>query len=59
MIGVGIDFGTSNSAAACYDGVSVQLIELEPRQGGEGRDIMPTATHIDRDLQTSIGESAV
>ena len=59
MIGVGIDFGTSNSAAACYDGVSVQLIELEPRQGGEGSDIMPTATHIDRDLQTSIGESAV
>ena len=39
MIGVGIDFGTSNSAAACYDGVSVQLIELEPRQGGEGRDL--------------------
>jgi len=60
MIGVGIDFGTSNSAAAWYDGDSVRLVKLEPGSGDrKGNDIMPTATHIDRDLQTSIGEAAV
>ena len=59
MIGVGIDFGTSNSAAAWYDGSVVRLVMLEPSKVGEGKDIMPTATHIDRDLQTSIGETAV
>jgi len=59
MIGVGIDFGTSNSAAACFDGTSVRLVVLEPGKDGSGQAIMPTATHIDRDLQTSIGEAAV
>jgi len=38
MIGVGIDFGTSNSAAAWYDGERVRLVRLE-----EESDIMPTA----------------
>ena len=28
-IGVGIDFGTTNSAAATYDGERVSLIQLE------------------------------
>lgn len=59
MIGVGIDFGTSNSAAAWYDGATVRLVELESGNDDSGKTIMPTATHIDRDLQTSIGETAV
>jgi hypothetical chaperone protein len=54
MIGVGIDFGTSNSAAAWYDGKVVRLIPLE-----ESDDIMPTATHLDRELRTEVGEAAV
>ncbi|MDZ7686038.1 MAG: hypothetical protein U5O39_14315 [Gammaproteobacteria bacterium] len=54
MIGVGIDFGTSNSAAAWYDGETVRLVQLEK----EG-DIMPTATHLDRNLHTRTGEAAV
>lgn len=54
MIGVGLDFGTSNSAAAWYDGETVHMVALE-----QSDDIMPTATHLDRELLTLIGEAAV
>lgn len=54
MIGIGIDFGTSNSAAAWYDGKRVRLVRLE-----EGDAIMPTATHLDRALRTRTGSDAV
>ena len=54
MIGVGIDFGTSNSAAAWFDGDRVHMVPLEV----DG-DIMPTATHLDRELVTRTGEEAV
>ena len=54
MIGVGLDFGTSNSAAAWYDGTSVHLVPLE-----NSTPIMPTATHLDRELVTLTGEAAV
>jgi hypothetical chaperone protein len=52
--GVGIDFGTTNSAVAVYDGSEVRLVQLE-REGA----IMPSATYIDRELQTSTGQSAI
>ena len=54
MIGVGIDFGTSNSAAAWYDGEKVHLAKLETAEH-----IMPTATHLDRDLSVTTGQAAV
>ena len=54
MIGVGIDFGTTNSAAAWYDGRRVVMVHLE-----ENDTIMPTATHLDRELTTSTGQAAV
>ena len=54
VIGVGLDFGTSNSAAAWYDGTLVHLVPLE-----ESTAIMPTATHLDRELVTLTGEAAV
>ncbi|MDG2071396.1 MAG: Hsp70 family protein [Pseudomonadales bacterium] len=54
MIGIGIDFGTSNSAAAWYDGNRVHLVQLEKNDA-----IMPTATHLDRQLVTTTGQSAV
>lgn len=53
-LGIGIDFGTTNTAAAVYDGDQVTLVELEP-----SAEIMPSATYIDRDLQTLTGESAI
>ena len=54
MIGIGIDFGTSNSAAAWYDGTRVRLVDLE-----HDDTIMPTATHLDRELHTKTGIAAV
>ncbi|HIG44543.1 MAG: Hsp70 family protein [bacterium] len=54
MIGVGIDFGTSNSAAAWFDGERVRLVKLETSEN-----IMPTATHLDRELASTTGEAAV
>lgn len=53
-IGIGIDFGTTNSTAALYDGRTVLLVPLE------GDDpIMPSATYIDRELQTLTGQAAI
>lgn len=54
MIGVGIDFGTSNSAAAWYDGERVHLVQLEHEDA-----VMPTATHLNRELATRTGNDAV
>lgn len=54
MKGIGIDFGTSNSAAAIFDGTEIRLIEIEP-----GMQTVPTAIHIDRDFQTLTGSIAI
>lgn len=56
-IGVGIDFGTSNSAAATFDGERVQLVQLE--RDGELGGIMPSATYVSRALQTETGQAAI
>ena len=53
-VGIGIDFGTTNTAAAVYDGSQVRLIELDPPA-----QIMPSATYIDSDLQTLTGQAAI
>lgn len=53
-LGVGIDFGTSNSAAAVFDGEQVRLVQLE-----SGQDIMPSATYIDQGLQSKTGQAAI
>ena len=51
---MGVDFGTTNSTAALFDGDQVVLVPLE------GADpIMAAATYIDRDLQTSTGAAAI
>lgn len=53
-IGIGIDYGTSNSAAAIFDGESVHLVQLERHAA-----IMPSATYIDRDFRISTGQNAI
>ena len=53
-VGVGIDFGTSNSAAATFDGEQVRLVQLEANDP-----IMPSATYIDRNLQSITGQAAI
>ena len=52
--GIGIDFGTTNSAAAVYDGECLELITLEA-----AGPIMPSATYIDREFQTLTGQKAI
>ena len=52
--GIGLDFGTSNSAAACFDGERVVMIELDHRA-----EVMPTAVHLNRELQAKTGRSAI
>ncbi|MEM6707303.1 MAG: Hsp70 family protein [Pseudomonadota bacterium] len=53
-VGVGIDFGTTNSAAAIYDGETLKLVPLEGSSP-----IMPSATYVDQDLTTSTGQEAI
>ena len=52
--GIGIDFGTSNSAAAVFDGEQVRLVQLS-----ELNPIMPSANYIDRDFASTIGQLAI
>ena len=52
--GIGIDFGTSNSAAAVFDGEQVFLVQLS-----ELDKIMPSANYIDRNFKTTIGQKAI
>ena len=63
-LGVGIDFGTTNSAAAVFDGERVTLVPLETGAAGSQAsehdgEIMPSATYIDRGLQTCTGREAI
>ena len=53
-IGIGIDFGTSNSAAALFDGEKIHLVYLENNNA-----VMPSATYVDRDFQIRTGQAAI
>ncbi|MEM7099496.1 MAG: Hsp70 family protein [Pseudomonadota bacterium] len=53
-VGIGVDFGTSNSVAGVFDGEQVTLIELE-----SGAPILPSATYIDQELKSATGQSAI
>lgn len=53
-LGIGIDFGTTNSAAAVFDGERLELVRLEQLDS-----IMPSATYIDAELQTDTGQLAI
>ena len=52
--GIGIDFGTTNSTAALFDGDALTLVDLE-----NGSPVMPSATYIDRRLETQVGQRAI
>ena len=49
-----MDFGTSNSAAAVFDGEQIYLVQLE-----DDTVVMPSATYIDRELKITTGQSAI
>ncbi len=54
---VGIDFGTSNSGVAVYDGQRVQLLPVDPKNVLP--EVIKTVLYITRDYRASIGQEAV
>ena len=52
--GIGIDYGTSNSAAAVFDGERIRLVPLESHSA-----VMPSATYIDREFKLQTGQAAI
>ncbi|HEX2990609.1 MAG TPA: Hsp70 family protein [Anaerolineales bacterium] len=56
-IKVGIDFGTSNSGVAVYDGRRVQLLPVDPKNVIP--EVIKTVLYITREYRPSIGQEAV
>ena len=56
-IKVGLDFGTSNSGVAVYDGQRVQLLAVDPKNVLP--EVIKTVLYITRDYRASIGQEAV
>lgn len=54
MIGVGVDFGTSNSTIAWFDGVRLHFVQVE-----DNGPILPTAVHLSRDYAGTTGTEAI
>jgi len=53
----GIDFGTSNSGVAVYDGQRVQLLPVDPKNVLP--EVIKTVLYITRDYRTYLGQEAV
>jgi hypothetical chaperone protein len=51
----GIDFGTSNSAVAVFDGTDVRLLPIDPIGG----DTLPSVLYVRRDGTAQIGHPAI
>lgn len=56
-IKVGIDFGTSNSGVALYDGQRVQLLPVDPKNVIP--EVIKTVLYITKDYRAMIGQEAV
>jgi len=56
-IKAGIDFGTSNSGVALYDGQRVRLLPVDPKNVLP--EVIKTVLYVTRDYRTSIGQEAV
>lgn len=54
MIGVGLDFGTSNSTVAWFDGRKLHFVRVEAESS-----VLPTAIHLSRDFVGSTGSAAI
>jgi hypothetical chaperone protein len=54
---VGIDFGTSNSGVAVYDGQHVRLLPVDPKNVLP--EVIKTVLYITRDYHTYLGQEAV
>jgi hypothetical chaperone protein len=54
---VGLDFGTSNSGVAVYDGQQVRLLPVDPKNVLP--EVVKTVLYITRDYRTYLGQEAV
>jgi hypothetical chaperone protein len=54
---VGIDFGTSNSGVAVYDGQRVRLLPVDPKNVLP--EVIKTVLYITKDYRTYLGQEAV
>jgi hypothetical chaperone protein len=57
MLGVGIDFGTSNSSVALFDGHELRYVSVD--DASELSQVMPTALYLDRSRSGTIGQAAI
>ena len=65
-LGIGIDYGTSNSTAAIFDGTTVTMVPLELGTVDLGsmdkptaQAVMPSASYVDRQFKISTGQQAI
>ena len=56
-LNVGIDFGTSNSGIAVYDGQKVKILPVDPKNVLP--DVVKTVLYITRDYKSYIGQEAI
>jgi hypothetical chaperone protein len=54
MIGVGVDFGTSNSTVAWFDGRQLRFVGIETNSP-----ILPTAIHLSKEYEGTTGAEAI
>ena len=54
---VGIDFGTSNSSIALYEGEKLSLFKLDPHN--QNPYVLPSFTYINRDHDVMVGAKAI
>src|SRR5258707_11021 len=54
MIGVGVDFGTSNSTVAWFDGRQLRYVEVETNSP-----ILPTAVHLSKENEGTTGAAPI
>jgi hypothetical chaperone protein len=54
MIGVGVDFGTSNSTVAWFDGRQLRFVGVETNSP-----ILPTAIHLSKEYEGTTGAAAI
>jgi hypothetical chaperone protein len=54
MIGIGVDFGTSNSTVAWFDGRQMRFVSIEADSP-----IFPTAVHLSKEYEGTTGAAAI